>query len=51
VNVARHASDHARRRLRVTGSVGLVCVVAAVVALLLAQSAGAVHLGLLGPVG
>jgi hypothetical protein len=51
VNVARHGSGATRSRLRVAGSVGLVCVVATAVALLLAQSAGAIHLGILGPAG
>jgi hypothetical protein len=41
----------ARGPWRVAGSVGLVGVVATAVALLLAQSAGAIHLGFLGPVG
>ncbi len=34
--------------VRTIGTIGLLVVVAAVVALLLAQSAGAIHLGLLG---
>jgi hypothetical protein len=38
------------RHLRVVGVIGLLCVVASAVALLLAQSAGAIHLSLLGPV-
>jgi len=37
--------------MRMAGTVGLLVVVAAAVALLLAQSAGAIHLGFLGPVG
>jgi hypothetical protein len=38
-------------RVRMLGTVGLLVVVATAVALLLAQSAGAIHLGFLGPVG
>jgi hypothetical protein len=37
--------------MRMLGTVGLLVVVATAVALLLAQSAGAIHLGFLGPVG
>jgi hypothetical protein len=37
------------RRLRVFGTLAMVGAAAAVVALLLAQSAGAIHLGILGP--
>jgi hypothetical protein len=35
---------------RVALTVALLCVLAAAVALVLAQSAGAIHLGFLGPV-
>jgi hypothetical protein len=38
-------------RLRMLGTVGLLVVVATAVSLILAQSAGAIHLGFLGPVG
>lgn len=37
-------------RMRMLGTAGLLVVVATAVALLLAQSAGAIHLGFLGPV-
>jgi hypothetical protein len=38
-------------RVRVLLTVGLLGTLAAAVALVLAQSAGAIHLGFLGPVG
>jgi hypothetical protein len=51
---AAHAVQRDRgaraRYLRVVGVIGLLCVVATAVALLLAQSAGAIHLSLLGGV-
>jgi hypothetical protein len=39
-----------RARLRVVVAVGLLALLATAVALVLAQSAGAIHLGFLGPV-
>jgi len=38
-------------QVRVLLTVGLLAALAAAVALVLAQSAGAIHLGFLGPVG
>ena len=38
-------------RARTIASIALLALVATAVALLLAQSAGAIHLGFLGPVG
>ena len=49
--VPAHAAEGGRRRLRSATVVALALVVATVVALLLAQSAGAVHLSILGGTG
>ena len=46
----RHRRSVQWVRMRMLGTVGLLVVVATAVALLLAQSAGAIHLGFLGPV-
>lgn len=48
---ARRRASVPWMHMRMAGTVGLLVVVATAVALLLAQSAGAIHLGFLGPVG